>query len=198
MTRQRKIKQIILLGMVLAALVLGSGCAKKQVDSQPSDLQAETAGEQAGETAMEREAAEEEALSEAEEYRLRQAEAAQREAEAEEESREAMREIIYFAFDSYELSPEAREALKEKAEVLENNPGIDLLIEGHCDERGTEEYNLALGERRARAAYEYLVLLGISPDRLSIISFGEEKPLDPGHTEEAWDKNRRAQFRITD
>ena len=202
MKRQTGMKQIVLLGLVLTALVLGSGCAKKQIESQPTDLQMETMGEseQAEEAARAEEAAEEEALSEAEEYRLRQAEAEAeaQEAEAAEESLEAMRELIHFAFDSYELSPEARETLKQKAEVLKNNPGFDLIIEGHCDERGTEEYNLALGERRARAAYEYLILLGISPDRLSIISFGEEKPLDPGHTEEAWAKNRRAQFRIMD
>jgi len=107
-----------------------------------------------------------------------------------------LKKRIHFAFDSYELTPQAKEILKKKAEILLNYPSIKLVIEGHCDERGTEEYNLALGERRARAAYEYLILLGIEADRLSIVSYGEERPLDPSHNEEAWSKNRRDEFRI--
>jgi len=73
---------------------------------------------------------------------------------------------------------------------------VKILIEGHCDERGTEEYNLALGEKRAKSTMDYLVSLGISPDRLRIISYGKSQPLDPGHDETAWAKNRRAQFLI--
>ncbi len=110
--------------------------------------------------------------------------------------RAELQKRIHFAFDSYELTPKAKEILKKKAEILLNYPSIKMIIEGHCDERGTEEYNLALGERRARAAYEYLILLGIEADRLSIVSYGEEKPLDPRHNEEAWAKNRRDEFRI--
>jgi peptidoglycan-associated lipoprotein len=102
---------------------------------------------------------------------------------------------IHFAFDSYELSQKARDTLKDKARLLRANPDISLIIQGHCDDRGTEEYNLALGERRARAAYEFLVLLGISPQRLSIVSFGEEKPLVKGDNEAAWAQNRRAEFK---
>jgi peptidoglycan-associated lipoprotein len=86
--------------------------------------------------------------------------------------------------------------LSSKADILKRSSGLTLVIEGHCDERGTTEYNLALGERRARVAYDYLVILGVSPDRLSIVSFGEERPADAGHTEEAWSKNRRDEFRI--
>jgi peptidoglycan-associated lipoprotein len=82
--------------------------------------------------------------------------------------------------------------LKESAALLKKNPKWKIQIEGHCDERGTVEYNLALGERRANSTKRYLVSLGITSDRISTISFGKERPLDPGHNEEAWAKNRRA------
>ncbi len=105
---------------------------------------------------------------------------------------------VYFAFDDYSLSPEARETVKQNAEwlkpFLENNSDYDLVIEGHCDERGTEEYNLALGQRRADSVKKYLVILGIPEDRIKTISYGESVPADPRHNEEAWAKNRRAVF----
>ena len=99
---------------------------------------------------------------------------------------------IYFEFDKYEIRREDEAVLKENAAFLKNNPKMKVQIEGHCDERGTVEYNLALGERRANYAKKYLVSLGIAPDRISTISYGKERPLDPGHNEEAWAKNRRA------
>lgn len=105
-------------------------------------------------------------------------------------------ERIYFDFDSYELKPEARKILQEKAKILKMYPKLKIVIEGHCDERGTEEYNLALGEKRARAAYEFLILLGINANRMQIVSYGEEYPLDPAHNETAWAKNRRDEFKI--
>lgn len=102
---------------------------------------------------------------------------------------------IYFAYDSAELSPEARETLQQNARAFRELTGVRIIIiEGHADERGTEEYNLALGDRRAQAAYEYLLDLGIQPDRLETISLGEERPADPGNNEAAWAKNRRAEF----
>lgn len=103
---------------------------------------------------------------------------------------------IHFDFDKFNLSPEARKILAEKASFLNANPEIKIKVEGHCDERGTREYNLALGERRAKSAQDYLIFLGISPERMSTISYGEEMPVDPGHNEEAWAKNRRAHFSI--
>lgn len=103
-------------------------------------------------------------------------------------------QTVYFAFDSYALSNEARRTLKDNAEWLKKNPTAMIQIEGHCDERGTTEYNLALGERRANAASEYLKSLGIQKSRISIISYGEERPVDNGHDETAWAKNRRAEF----
>lgn len=103
---------------------------------------------------------------------------------------------IYFDFDKYDLKDSSKEVLKAKAAILKKYAGWKMLIEGHCDERGTEEYNLALGERRARAAYEFLVVLGVPSSRLKLVSFGEERPADAGHTETAWAKNRRCEFKV--
>jgi len=99
---------------------------------------------------------------------------------------------IHFDFDKYDVRPVDEAVLKENAVFLKNNPKMKIQIEGHCDERGTVEYNLALGERRANNTKKYLVFLGIPSDRISTISFGKERPLDKGHHEEAWTKNRRA------
>ena len=104
---------------------------------------------------------------------------------------------IYFDFDKYDLRTDARTTLDRKASFLNQNSSIRVQVEGHCDERGTNEYNMALGERRANAAKQYLTTAGISAGRLSTISYGEERPLDPGHTEAAWARNRRAHFVIT-
>jgi peptidoglycan-associated lipoprotein len=99
---------------------------------------------------------------------------------------------IHFDFDKYNIRPGDAEILKGNAALLKKNPKIKIQIEGHCDERGTVEYNLALGERRANNTKKYLDSLGVSGDRISTISYGKEKPLDPGHNEEAWARNRRA------
>lgn len=104
---------------------------------------------------------------------------------------------IYFGYDSNQLTPEAQAILKQKAQLLQANPGLILLIEGHSDQRGTNEYNLALGERRATAVNDYLVLMGVASSRLSIISYGEEHPAVDGSSESAWAKNRRAQFKVS-
>ena len=103
---------------------------------------------------------------------------------------------IYFDFDKYFLRPEAKEALQKNARILKANPQIKIKIEGHCDERGTVEYNLALGEKRSRSARDYLINLGIDPGRISIISYGKERPVAMGHNEDAWYKNRRDEFVI--
>lgn len=105
-------------------------------------------------------------------------------------------EDIYFAFDSAALSQEAQAVLRKKADFLKAHPKVRVTIEGHCDERGTNEYNLALGEARAKAAKAFLVDLGIAAERLATISYGEERPIARGSTEEAWAKNRRAHFVI--
>ena len=104
---------------------------------------------------------------------------------------------IHFDFDKYDIRPGDAALLKENAALLNKYPNVKIQMEGHCDERGTVEYNLALGERRANQAKNYLVSLGISPARISTISYGKEKPLDPGHNEDAWAKNRRAHTVVT-
>jgi peptidoglycan-associated lipoprotein len=101
---------------------------------------------------------------------------------------------IHFGFDSAAIKKTEQASLAAVASALKGNPSDKLLIEGNCDERGTEEYNRALGERRALAAREALVKLGVSPDRIRTISYGKDKPVDPSHTEGAWSKNRRADF----
>ncbi|MDX1580314.1 MAG: peptidoglycan-associated lipoprotein Pal [Alphaproteobacteria bacterium] len=99
---------------------------------------------------------------------------------------------IYFGYDRYDLSGQARDTLEAQAQWLKENPGLDVVIEGHCDERGTREYNLALGARRAAAAKNYLVALGINSDRIRTISYGKERPIALGSNPTAWAKNRRA------
>lgn len=104
---------------------------------------------------------------------------------------------VRFDFDSAALSAAARTTLDDHARTLSTYRSMTILIEGHCDERGTVEYNLALGERRANAVFNYLVSLGIDAGRLKTISYGKEFPLDPGHNESAWGRNRRGHFEIT-
>jgi peptidoglycan-associated lipoprotein len=103
---------------------------------------------------------------------------------------------IHFDFDKYSIRPGDVGILKENAALLEKYLKVKVQIEGDCDERGTVEYNLALGERRANSTKKYLISIGVSSDRISTISYGKEKPLDPGHNDEAWAKNRRAHFVI--
>ncbi len=103
---------------------------------------------------------------------------------------------IFFDFDRSEIKPEFADAIRANASVLNGNPGMRVVLEGHCDERGTTEYNLALGERRARSVQRALIEQGVNPTQLSIVSFGEERPADFGHDESAWAKNRRAVFMI--
>jgi len=104
---------------------------------------------------------------------------------------------VFFLYDSDTLDDEARKVLSENAVVLKSNTGWTITVEGHCDERGTAEYNLALGDRRALAARDYLVSLGVPADRLSTVSYGKEFPFDAGHQESSWSQNRRAHFLLT-
>jgi peptidoglycan-associated lipoprotein len=104
---------------------------------------------------------------------------------------------IFYALDSFEVDADSQKILTANAEILKKYPTWVITIEGHSDERGTAEYNLALGEKRAGAARTYLVSLGIPADRLKTVSYGKEFPFDPGHDESAWAKNRRAHFVVT-
>ncbi len=184
-------------------LVLG-GCPKKAVvKEEPSSQAAAAEKEKAAKLEAER-AAKEQAEKEA---RIKEEEAKKAEQQKEfEKSLVAKKEPgiegvafdssllkdIHFDFDKYDVRPEDAQILKENANLLKKFPRVKVQIEGHCDERGTIEYNLALGQRRANSTKNYLVSLGVSADRISTISYGKEKPLDPGHNEEAWAKNRRA------
>lgn len=125
-----------------------------------------------------------------EEERLRK-EAALKEAAAARSQFES--EHVFFAYDSSALDATAQDTLRRKAQFL-RTIDVATVVEGHCDERGTVEYNLALGDRRAEAAKKFLVDMGIDASRLTTVSYGEEKPLEAGHSEDAWSKNRRAQF----
>ncbi|MDY0259672.1 peptidoglycan-associated lipoprotein Pal [Desulfovibrio sp.] len=116
------------------------------------------------------------------------------------EMRAAVQQItdgrVYFAFDKFNVENQYKEMLKQKSDLMKQFPSIRVRIEGNCDDRGTQEYNLALGERRARGAYEYLVMLGVNPNQLEMISYGKENPAVQGNNEAAWAKNRRDDFRV--
>ena len=101
---------------------------------------------------------------------------------------------VFYAFDKYSLTDDSKRKLEGNASELKRASESTVIIEGHCDERGTKSYNLALGEKRAKAAKDYLVSLGVSGSRITVISYGKERPFDPGHNEAAWAKNRRGHF----
>lgn len=171
-------RKLGLLGLIVLvfALAMAGGCAKK-VASTPEGTTVSGSGESS--------AAAPSGLTDAQRLAEQQRQAIDKLAA----------DRIYFAFDKSDLSDESRQILTAKADLLKEFPALTMLIEGHCDERGTNEYNIALGERRARAAYDYLVMLGIEPTRLTVISYGEEYPAVPGANEAAWAKNRRAEFK---
>ena len=104
--------------------------------------------------------------------------------------------MIHFDYDKFFIREDAKPVLESNAAYLKKWTTVKVLIEGHCDERGTEEYNLALGEKRAKSTFDYLVSLGVSGDRMQIISYGKSQSIDPGHNEISWERNRRAQFTI--
>ena len=178
---------LIAVAFVCSSLLLMTSCAKKQV--QVSEGVTPTT-EVVEETIIVKETAEQEAARQA-----RLAEAERIKALADEISLFES-ENIYFDFDKANLKPEAKANLKIKAKWLRKNLAYSVRIAGNCDNRGTAEYNLALGERRAQSAKKFLTALGISGDRISTISYGEEKPADPRNTEEAWAKNRRDEFAL--
>ena len=195
-------KKCLIVILVLLLGLVALGCPKKTVmREEPS----------ASQSAAEKERARLEAEQALREKEAREREEAAKKAQAEFEKslvakkypgiegevlESSLLKDIYFDFDKYDVRSQDAETLKQNAALLTKYPNVKIQVEGHCDERGTQEYNLALGERRANAAKRYLASLGIPSDRVSIISYGEERPFDPGHTEEAWAKNRRAHFVI--
>ncbi|MBI5585950.1 MAG: peptidoglycan-associated lipoprotein Pal [Deltaproteobacteria bacterium] len=187
-------------GVLMVFLLLGGlllfGCSKKEIqteglvtkpgEGQISDDEAEKAKKKARirEQELSEQQLREKALAEEEARRKALAAVA---AQFENED-------VHFEFDQFVLSENAKALLNKKAQWLREHGTAKAQIEGHCDERGSTEYNLALGQKRADAALQYLVALGISPNRLSTISYGKERPVDPGQNEAAWAKNRRAHF----
>lgn len=166
--------------------LLASGCAKKPVAEEPSMTEQPAVEIQQQQPAA---VAEQPVVDTAPAY---DAEAATRAAEL---AASSGLEMIHFDFDQYVLTDVAKSILVNNAGLLRAAPAVKVLIEGHCDERGSDEYNLALGEKRALATKNYLVSLGVAAERMSVISYGEEMPIDPARSAEAWAKNRRANFK---
>ncbi len=193
-------KSLSLLILILCLGLIMTGCPKKTVTKdEPSVTKSEETrkleAERAQKEAKERESAKmkEEEAKRAQEKEFEKSLVAKKTPGIEGEVFESsLLKDILFDFDRYDIRPGDAEILKGNAALLTRYPKMKIQIEGHCDERGTVEYNLALGERRANSTKKYLISLGITADRVSAISYGKERPLDPGHNEEAWTKNRRA------
>lgn len=189
----KKLWMNLIVAILMLGLFMTVSCAKKTIVSEPTTIEDQaTAETEATAEAL----AEQERIKAAELQDQMIKEQALKEAKLLAAKNRFSNQNIHFDFDSAQLSSMAKMLLKEKAEWLSANSVVSATIEGHCDERGTTDYNIALGERRAIAAKNYLLNLGISESRLTIVSFGEEKPLDSGTSEEAFRKNRRAQFVI--
>ena len=181
---------LIALAIACSALFLMTSCAT-QKEATVEEVTPPPAGPSEAEIQAAREA-EEKAAQE----RMVQEERRKEEALVRQEMQDFESDHIYFDFDKSELTAEARNVLVKKAEYLKRNPNYAVRIDGNCDERGTNEYNLALGERRAHAAMDFLATLGVPEYRMSTISYGEEKPLDSGNDEDAWARNRNDQFNL--
>jgi len=189
-------KSLVIIILILCVGLLLTGCPKKTVMKEEPSMRKEDAAarERAEQTMKEQEL---KAKEEASKKDLDKSLVAKKEPGIEGTVFESsLLKDIRFDFDRYDIRPQDTEILKENAALLKRYPNVKIQIEGHCDERGTTEYNIALGERRANSTQKYLLAIGIPSDRLSTISYGEEKPADPGHTEDAWGKNRRAHFVI--
>jgi len=191
---RRKLLIILALFFVIPGLLFTVSCAKKVVKED------ETAVKKQAEDDASIKVREAENLKKVEMERQRKLEEQRLAEEAKQKMMAAknkfLNEDVHFDYDKSNLRSDAQEVLKSKAGWLRDNPDVNVTIEGHCDERGTNAYNLALGDRRANSAKSYLIDLGIAGSRLTTISYGEERPLVPGHNEEAWAKNRRAHFAI--
>jgi len=179
----------VVLALILSALFLTTSCAKKKVTQAEPVIEPEPEVQKVVPDTSKEDA--ELAARLLEEKRLQQEVAAQAVPEKKFDN-----ENIYFAFDSSELSDQARLVLNNNAEFLRQHSSLTVTVEGHCDERGSEKYNYALGRRRAESVKKFLLDQGISTDRLVTISYGENKPVVAGRDESAWAKNRRAQMVI--
>ncbi len=182
--------------LVIFVAFLAPSCGKKEISSTPV-MSEEEARRQAEEEARRREMEKQAAIQEETIRDESLSESASEEREGTRVDRGMFEnDDVQFEFDSAKLSMDAQDILRRKAEWLKENPRAKIIIEGHCDERGTNEYNLALGDRRAFSAKSFLVDLGIAASRLTTVSYGEERPIDSHADEDAWAKNRRAHFVI--
>jgi peptidoglycan-associated lipoprotein len=180
--------------LILCIALMMTGCPKKSVVKEEPSVKKEEA---AAKAEAERKAREQESKAKEQEQFEKSLVAKKTPGIEGEVFESSLLKDVHFDFDKYEIRPADAAILKANADLLKKYHRVKIQIEGHCDERGTVEYNLALGERRANSTRNYLVSIGISPERISTISYGKEKPLDPGHNEEAWTKNRRAHTIIT-
>jgi len=199
---KQKIMMYPILILMIVLFMLVTSCQKQKVATQAGTTTAaeQEAQRKAQEEARQRELERQKAIEE-ENLEAESVKEAGLSAEMEEERKMTERAVfenedIQFEFDSIRLSSEAQEILRKKAQWLKANPSARVTIEGHCDNRGTNEYNLALGDRRAHSAQVFLIDLGIADSRLQTISFGEERPIDTADNETAWAQNRRAHFVI--
>ncbi len=183
----------VVVSAVLAATVVAGACHKARPPAAPTPMAVDTAALRRAHEDSLRAAQEAEQRRLAAEAQARSAAAAQ----ALEAARASLTAPIHFEYDQSLIRDEDKSVLDQKVSFLRANPDLTLRIEGNADERGSEEYNLALGMRRAEAAKQYIVGFGIDASRLATMSNGEDKPVDPGHDESAWSKNRRDDFVIT-
>lgn len=184
-----------LLPVLLLCVAVAAGCATKQGSTQEDMAAAEEAVPE--ETMAGEEVTGDEAAMAGETVETARVEEGDLAADDLEKAVKGLA-TVHFDFDRYNIKPDEAEILRNNARWLRQNRGVEVVIEGHADERGETEYNLALGEKRAKSVKDYLVGLGVSSSRLKTISYGEEKPADPRHNEAAWAKNRRAEFTVAD
>ncbi len=176
--------------LIVLLLVLAVGCKDKYTRTTDDSMTSQdTATEGTMASGTEEEVVEPIEIVEAEQV-------VEEELSLEDRAREAFKDVL-FDYDKYDIRPSARGALDSVASFLDNERAMNIVIEGHCDERGTNEYNLALGEKRAKAAKTYLVARGVSPARIIVITYGEEKPSCTNHDDACWQNNRRAHFVAT-
>ncbi|MGH7673045.1 MAG: peptidoglycan-associated lipoprotein Pal [Gemmatimonadales bacterium] len=181
----------------LGAAVAAGACGGNPPPQTPSPNADSIAAAQAEAERLAREEAERRAREDAErEARQREADALAASARTTEEIRNRLAVMIHFDYDKSNIRSDDAGTLDEKVAILQANPNLRMRIHGHCDERGSDEYNLALGNRRAQSAKQYLVSHGIEPGRIDTQSWGEERPLVEGHDESAWSQNRRDEFEI--
>ena len=195
-----RLSMLVVAGFTVAAVSAACGGKPQTAPTPAANADSIAAAERARNDSIE--AARQDSIRRAQEEnerisRQRSADSLAAIARTTEEVRGMLATMIHFDFDRATLRPEDTQALDDKIKILQANPNVHIRISGHCDERGSDEYNLALGNRRATAAKQYLVSHGIDASRIETVSYGEERPLAQGHDESAWSQNRRDEFEIT-